>query len=205
MKRPTIDKQPIRVFQAQFEIYILTVFGRNTMRSYSNFLNHLFRIFPDKFTPLDFYRADISDYIIIRQQEGGTVASINQEVSVIRTFWNWMIDYKDQPIQNIATVKKLRYVRKQKNRLTLSEFSRLMSEIHDPKLLQIVRARLLGEECKSFSYTTIANKMQDACQRAGLPYVSLKKLPDAVHSAAIALLAPDISSPQDLQPMPLAA
>lgn len=196
MKRPTLDKQPIRVLQAQFEYFTLKTLGRTTMMSYSRALANLFRIYPDKFKPLDFYRDDIADYLIIRQQEGAGPISINLELDVIRAFWNWMIEYKEQAIQNIATVKRLKYVRAQKNRLTLSEFSRLMSEIHDLRLLQVVRARLLGEDCKALGYTATASKMKQACDRAKIPYVSLSKLPDAVHSAAIALLAPDVQEHQ---------
>lgn len=192
MKRPTIDKQPIRVLQAQFEYFTLKTLGRTTLYHYSHALDNLFRIYPDKFKPLDFYRDDIADYLIIRQQEGAGAIKINFELDVIRAFWNWMIEYKEQAIQPIATVKRLKFVRAQKNRLTLSEFSRLMSEIHDPRLLQVVRARLLGEDCKALGYTATARKMKQACDRAKVPYVSLSKLPDAVHQAAIALLVPEV-------------
>lgn len=195
MKRPTLDKQPIRVLQAQFEYYTLKVSGRETMLRYSLSLSHLFRIHPDKYKPMDFHKGDIIDFKIIRQQEGATPHQINVDLSVIERFWDWMIEFKDEPLTNIALVPRVRnqYVRRQKNRLTLEEFSRLMSEIHDPRVLEVVRAKMLSQDCEpKLCKASISNKMKDACQRAQVPYVPIRLLPEAVHQAAVALLAPDI-------------
>jgi integrase len=184
---PTLDKQPIRKLQAQYEYFILKVYGRATCRQYSHDLAEFFRVHPNKYTPEDFFKTDVLDYQIIREKEGASPNTINKEVDVVRAFWNWMIESKDLPLVNIATVRRLRFVPKEKSRLTLAEFSRLMSEVHDPKLAAAIRNVLKGEMITGQlgGCPNVTSKFRQALNRSGVPKIRLRDLPKAVHQAAL--------------------
>lgn len=92
------------------------------------------------------------------------------------------------------TVREPRYARKQKDRMSLKDFMRLMSEIHDPRLLTAVRCRLKLERVPNMgiTYNSLGSLLRRACERAGLPSCGLARLPHAIHHAALQLLLPSI-------------
>jgi len=200
-QHPPYDKQRIRILQAQWEYWVLKTSKNSTFQVYSRALESFLSHYPDKHNPEDFYKGDMDDYAIAQDVAGVDPRYINQVINVVHGFWKWLIEYKDLPMGNIATTKKLRFVPKQKNRITLKEFMRLCSEINDPLVAKGVELVLLGktsQEIKAetgYQVLTIAGKFRPIARRARVK-VSLTGLPRAVHQAALNLLVPSL--PQEL-------
>lgn len=202
-KSRPIDQIPIRILQAQYEYFILKVYGRRTLKQYSDAMSEFFRVFPDRDNPEDFFRDDFQDYVIIRQREKTHPMGIAFEISVLKTFWTWMIEQKGLPLANPVSARVPRYARKQKDRMSLKDFMRLMSEVHDPRLLVAVRCSLNFERLPDLGITknSLGSLLRRACERAGLASCGLSRLPHAVHHAALQLLLPSI--PESTEGIPL--
>jgi hypothetical protein len=202
-----IHKKPVRVLQAQFENFTLKTLGRSTCIKYSDALSEFFRLFPKQKNPEDFFRTDVEDYKLLRQREDAHPTTINFELSVLRAFWSWMIEYKALPLSNIATVTPFsgfKPKRETVNRLNLSDFSRLVAELHDPRLCKALRLVLENDgqvsktkirEEVGVTTSTLNAYLQAACQRAGIQKQALSKIGNRLHKAALAKLASDLPMP----------
>lgn len=199
-----IQRKPVRVLQAQFEYFTLKSLNRATCIKYSDALSEFFRLFPKQKNPEDFFRTDVEDYKLIRQREGAHPSTINYELSVLRAFWNWMIEYKNLPLSNIATVTPFTGFKKKAetiNRLSLSDFSRLVAELHDPRLCKALKLVLENDgrvnrkeiyEKVGTTADTLNAYLREACQRAGIQKQALSKIGNRLHKAALAKLAADL-------------
>lgn len=93
-----------------------------TAERYSIALRNFFKRFPEKRKLVDFYRADVEDFKILRARDRVHPRTINYEVSVVKAFWNWLIEANDLPIWNPAgKVKRIREPQQKKK--ALSEFT----------------------------------------------------------------------------------
>lgn len=89
----------IRELQAQYERHVcLTTSGRS-YEKYARALEHFMKKFPEKRGPRDYYSTDIEDYKILRLREGKSPTYVRYELSVIRNFFQWMLDYRDGLIE----------------------------------------------------------------------------------------------------------
>ena len=151
MKRPAY-----RDIQGKYEKWVLLVHGRNASMYTSAVLEQFFSFFPKLNTVHDFHRTEIEDYRLLRLRAGAHPIQINKEVHAVKRFWDWMLD-RELVLKNIAAVRPLKAESK-KRQLTLQEFWRLLREIHDPRIIQVVKGVLSGL------------KMTQASAEAGLSY-----------------------------------
>ena len=202
---------PIVKLQAQYEYFTLKVYNRSRSKSIGRDLSTFFSYFRDRQHPEDFYRDTIQDFVIIREREGVHPNQIRRELESIRGFWNWMIESKALPLLKIVSVRGPRYDRKQKDRIPLSDWMRLLSEIHDPRLMKAVRITLENPtkvpdsvykaEC-GLSKNTLGCFLRRACERVGIPSCGLSRLPHALHHTALQLLLSDVPELQAQAPAP---
>jgi site-specific recombinase XerD len=98
----------IKDWQAKYENFVRNTTSRATALRYSVALTNFFQRFPEKKKPEMFFRLDIEDYKILRKRDGISPRTINYEVGVVRSFWNWLIEMSGQPYLNPASrVKRL--------------------------------------------------------------------------------------------------
>jgi integrase len=207
---------PIVRLQAQFEYFTLKVYNRALSKKYGEALSTFFSYFKERENPEDFYRQDIQDYTIIREREGVHPNQVRRELEALRAFWNWMIEQKDLPLfGNIVSVRGPRYPRKQKDRISLKDFMRLLSEVHDPRLMGAIRLTLQSiskvpdEEYKKafgISKNSLGCFLRRACERSGIRSCGLSRLPHALHHAALQLLLPEFDTvASDTPALPVAS
>jgi integrase len=95
--------------RVKYEDFVKLTSSKATARRYADALDNFFSRFPEKRWVADFFRVDIEDYKILRLRDGAATRTINFEVTVVRAFWNWMIDRDpDIPFNPASSIRKLR-------------------------------------------------------------------------------------------------
>lgn len=89
----------IRTLQAQYERHVFLTTSPHSYEKYARALEHFMKKFPEKRGPRDYYSTDIEDYKILRLREGATPSYVRYELSVIRNFFQWMLDYHEGLIE----------------------------------------------------------------------------------------------------------
>lgn len=89
----------IRTLQAQYERHVCLTTSPHSYEKYARALEHFMKKFPEKRGPRDYYSTDIEDYKILRLREGATPTYVRYELSVIRNFFQWMLDYHEGLIE----------------------------------------------------------------------------------------------------------
>ncbi len=97
-----MSKRDIQKLLENYEAMNRPVWSDSSWRLNSHALDMFFNQ-RAKYQRLDQYgRSDIEDYIKLRILKGLSVSTIKQEVSAIRKFWDWLIDFKEMPLYNPA-------------------------------------------------------------------------------------------------------
>jgi integrase len=110
----------------QFEKFVRNTGTPGTADRYSIALNNFLSKFDDKDAATEFYRMDIEDYKIFRLKDGVSPRTVNYEVSVVRAFFNYLIDIQGVNFYNPASkVKKLREPQRKRKALTIAEVKAL--------------------------------------------------------------------------------
>lgn len=107
--------------QANYEYLVLMTTTGSTARRYSKALEAFFSRFPDKGRAEEFTRRDVEDYKIWRLREGLNPRTINYELTIVRAFWNWMIDQDIVTWNPAAQVKRLREKEAEKKSLSIAD------------------------------------------------------------------------------------
>lgn len=115
----------IREYQAKYEAYVLLTTCRATSVRYSKALSTFFDRFTDKTNPSEFTRVDIEDYKLYRLRDRVSGKTINYELQVVRSFWNWMLRMEVVTYSPLSTVKRLKEIEPQRSSLTEEEQLRL--------------------------------------------------------------------------------
>lgn len=103
-------KQPrtLKEWRQKYEAYLRRTATHGTCRRYQIALENFFERFQEKRLG-EFYRADLEDYKLIRCDSGVSARTVNFELTVVRAFFNFLIEVCEQPLVNPASkVKKLR-------------------------------------------------------------------------------------------------
>jgi site-specific recombinase XerD len=115
----------IRKLRAQYESYVSLTTCRNTLLRYSRALSTFFERFTDKTSPTEFTRVDIEDYKLFRLKDGVSGKTINYELQVVRSFWNWMLRMEIVAYSPLSSVKRLKEIEPQRCSITEEEQVRL--------------------------------------------------------------------------------
>lgn len=100
----------IKDLQVKFEHYIQLTGSKGTLHRYSIALTNFFEHFKERQTPEDFFRNDAEDFKLIRLRDGVAPRTVNYELSVVRAFWNWMIQmgYTQTKFNPASSVRRLK-------------------------------------------------------------------------------------------------
>jgi len=82
----------VRDYQAKFENWVYLTCRRTTFRRYATALNAFFSHFPGKKRVKDFTFEDVERYRNLRTSEAISPNTIEFEISVLRAFYNWMLE-----------------------------------------------------------------------------------------------------------------
>lgn len=115
--------------RAQYENYVAMTTTRATSIRYSKALDNFFDRFTDKNDPEDFSRVDVEDFKIYRIRGGVSARTVNYEVQVIGSFWNWLIRMEVASYNPTSTTKRLREIEPLKLSLSLEEQARLYGSV----------------------------------------------------------------------------
>ena len=107
--------------QASFEHYVTLTTTRQTAVRYCRSLNAFFSRFPDKKHPEEFTRRDVEDFRIWRLREKLSPRTINFELGVVRSFWNWLLQMEICSWNPVSQVKRLKEKESLKTSLNVQE------------------------------------------------------------------------------------
>jgi site-specific recombinase XerD len=108
-KADMISPVDCQEWRTRFYKATLLVSGKKSASRYDIALNNFLKRFPEKKKLTDFYRADLEDYKLLRTRDGISGRTINYEITVVKAFWNWVIDANGVEIWNPAgKVKRVR-------------------------------------------------------------------------------------------------
>lgn len=136
---------------ARFEQYTMFTTCKATYHRYEIALRNFTSRFPEKKKPEDFFRADVEDYKLVRLKEGMSPRTVNYEICVVRSFFNYLINVIELPIYNPASkVKKLREPVAERKCLAYDVVQRLLGVCETPKerllVLLLLTTGLRGKE-----------------------------------------------------------
>lgn len=94
--------------QASYENYVSLTASPNTSTRYAKALEQFFKRFSDRSEPEEFSRRDVEDFKIYRLRDKVSARTVNYEVSVVRAFWNWLIQMERVTWNPASKIKRLR-------------------------------------------------------------------------------------------------
>lgn len=101
--------EDVRLWQDKYRRAMALTGSKATAYRYNIALDNFLERFPEKKHLTDFYRADVEDYKLLRTRKGAHPRTVNYEISVVRAFWNWVIDANGVECWNPAgKVKRIR-------------------------------------------------------------------------------------------------
>jgi integrase/recombinase XerC len=119
----------VHKYQAQFERYVALTTSSATSIRYSKALENFFRRFSDKDDPSEFTRRDIEEYKILRLRDGVVNRTVNYEIRVVGSFWNWLIRMELVAHNPCTTARSLKEIDPVKKSLSEDEQNRLYSSV----------------------------------------------------------------------------
>ena len=127
--------------QAKFENWVALTGSPETARRYARALEQFQKKIP-RDHPRDVLRFDVEDFKVLRLREEVSPRTVNFEVSVLRAFYNWMIDMEAVTLNPATKVKKLREPEHVRKSLPLDVMERILGAVHtdEERLLVILAA-----------------------------------------------------------------
>jgi integrase len=133
----------IKMWQAKFEQAIKLTATPGTYERYSIALENFLKRFPEKKQVSEFWRTDVNDYVILRKREKVSNRTINFEVSVVRAFFNWLIEVHELPVVNPASkIKRLREPEQARKALSTDALERIWGACQNEEDLLLVHLAL---------------------------------------------------------------
>jgi integrase len=111
----------IHRLQAMYENFITLTVSRGSAVRYCKALYYFFSRFPEKKKPSEFTRRDVEDYRVMRLREGLNPRTVNYEITIVGTFFKWMMDMDMMSWNPASQVKKLKVKEPKKDSLTVAE------------------------------------------------------------------------------------
>lgn len=151
MRKSIRKKQtPLDTYRAKYEGYILNVLQRVTADRYRQALENFLDMFPDKSTPDEITRWDIRDFTIQRQRDGAANSTINLELNILKTFWNWMVDLEWASYNPFTKVPKLKEPKTARKAVDLSVIEDILSVCaSDIERLLVLLVTTTGLRCRT--------------------------------------------------------
>jgi integrase len=121
---------------AKYERFMANTAQPNTLERYSIALHNFTKRFPEKRRLREFYNSDVQDYLILRRQDKASARTVNYEVSVVRAFFNWVLerDKELMPFGNPASsVKRLREPEAPRKALPRDAVEKLLAAAESPR------------------------------------------------------------------------
>lgn len=174
-----IKETAIHKYQAAFENYVSLTASRATAERYSKALENFFSRFTDKKDPEQFSRVDVEDFKIYRIKDGVSPRTVNYEVQVVKSFWNWLMRMEVTSYNPTSTAKRLKEIEPLKQSLSeeeqnkLYETARTVGSIHDRLLVGLslscgLRAETLAKlETSDVDFETATLRIPASKMKAG--------------------------------------
>lgn len=122
----------IKEWLAKYTSYLAAAYRRNTLERYSIALHNFFSRFPDRRYLHEIFQTDVMDYALARRRGRIAERTVNYEVSVVRAFYNWLIETQELPLFNpAAKIKKLREPEQRRRALAASVVEDFLSAAAD--------------------------------------------------------------------------
>jgi site-specific recombinase XerC len=89
---PSSDERfTIAFWMMKYETFLFRTRPYTTYERYTRALDKLFAAFPEKRFLHEFRRADLEDYKNQRLERGSSPKTVNIELSILRSFWNFLL------------------------------------------------------------------------------------------------------------------
>jgi integrase len=119
-------------WQAKYERFVEATTARKTYLCYAQGLSRVFATFPKTTKISELTRMDMEDYKLYRIKQV-TPRTVNYELSLVRTFYNWLIEYHEMPVFNPAgKIKFLKTSTTARKHLSIEDVSRLLQATKTP-------------------------------------------------------------------------
>lgn len=115
----------LKALQARYESYVTLTTSRATAVRYSKALDNFFDRFKDRTDPNEFTKMDIEDYKLYRLKDKVSAKTVNYELQVVRSFWNWLLRMDTVSYSPLSKIKRLKEKEPTRNSLTEAEQLRL--------------------------------------------------------------------------------
>ena len=177
-------KYPVRKWLGKYEVWLLHLYGRQSMTYNDTYLERFFGHFPEATGIEQFTTPDVQQYKLWREQEGNTSAfKIMQEIKCLDRFFRYLIEDQGLPLSNpakpfIKNVKLHGVVFRKKDSLRLFEYQRLVDVClkTEPRLIFWLMRMVQG--IGSYDRQNTGREMSWLLRRvakaAGLPHVTMR-------------------------------
>jgi len=136
-----VKRSQMHDLQASYENYVSMTTSRVTAVRYAGALENFFRRFTEKRDPEEFTKRDVEDYKIYRLRDKVSPRTVNYELQVVKSFWNWMIRMEIVTYNPLTSAKRLKEKEPERKSLSEEDQARLyataesMGSLHDRLLV----------------------------------------------------------------------
>jgi hypothetical protein len=171
--KPLTIKYPTREWLGKYESWLVVMKGGAIMRKYDRVLERFFATFPKKTNLEDITSIDAADYRVILEKKGRSPKSIKDTLSIIRMFWDWLIEDKELPLFNPVKLALERpeyrfpkgtFVKR--HSVSLVEVNHILEHCTSLKAKRIVLKVLCGEPGWNYSRSNAGREIKEAAFRA---------------------------------------
>lgn len=141
---------PFRISQARFVNYISLTGQRSTATRYAEILATFTQLFPQIRKADEISRPLAEDFKLLRLQKGVKASTVNLEIQVLKSFWNWMIRMGEPLINPFSGHKKLPEAIRPRKGMRVADVEKMFAVCETPEerlmLLIAFNSGVRGEE-----------------------------------------------------------
>ena len=168
-KRKPAPSPTLKDYLAEYELWLLTNYGRGRMHERGNEIYRLMEAYPGHVYPGDFTIGDIEDYREYLLSIGRSTDQVNREIRGVARFFEFLRTTMYVNLPNPAKLKPYPRVYGHKKSLRAEELRRLLNECYDERLRSEVTGLILGYDPQSGLTPQYRNALfRKAAIRAGL-------------------------------------
>jgi integrase len=175
-------RYPVRTWLGKYESYLLTMYGSRSFYTADYLLEKFLTHFPNVRSLDEFSVVDISEYFRWRLECGRNPHTLGQELQAVDRWYCWLIEDKGLPLLNPA--KGFRSASEQRtkneNRLTLSEYRRLLDVCEAPARDYLVGLAFGQERKTGWDPGQMGRYLCARFRELGLPYTTIQAFRRAI-------------------------
>lgn len=140
-------------------------YSRETLISYEKvigqFFSYLTILYPENKEPFQISSKDIKDYMVAQKEKGKSPSTMNKELTIIKSFFNYLWEIDKVPVDPAVKIKSLKIKKRVEVKTFYEELNNKLKPILSHKEYPIVRKVIFLLALKGLKYSDFLFKKED--------------------------------------------